>query len=210
MTATRATLRPCTEADIPHIASILEHYVINTVIHFGTTPATQGELLQRRQSILDQGLPYIVAVNANQQVLGFTYATGFRDPTRRGYRHTVELSLFCHPKHVAKGIGAQLLRKLIDILKSPEQSPDFIAAPRSNDDKIRVVIASMAVDETGWKNGLGLRDFYLNHGFEEVGHLKKVGHKFDRWCVCPGCATDADVSECDCRIDTMYLQLVLW
>jgi phosphinothricin acetyltransferase len=46
-----------------------------------------------------------------------------------------------------------------------------------------MVMAVMSVDETSWKNGLGLRDFYVKHGFEEVGHLKKVGHKFDRWCV---------------------------
>ena len=41
----------------------------------------------------------------------------------------------------------------------------------------------MSVDEKTWKDGLELRDFYVQHGFVEVGHMKKVGHKFDRWCV---------------------------
>ncbi|KAF2122375.1 acyl-CoA N-acyltransferase [Lophiotrema nucula] len=181
MTSTRATLRPCTEADIPGIAAIQEHYVLNTVITFATTAPSQEELLKNRKAIVDQGLPYIVAVSDGEQVVGYSYASGFRG-ARRGYRHTVEFSLFCHPEWQAKGIGSRLLTKLIDVLKAPEQFPEYVASPRSEDEKIRVVIACMSVDETSWEKGLGLRDYYVKHGFEEVAHLKKVGHKFDRWC----------------------------
>jgi L-amino acid N-acyltransferase YncA len=147
-----------------------------------TTSASADELLQKHHEVLATGLPYMVAVDEQHRIVGFVYATGFRG-ARRGYRHTVELSLFCHPEHTRRGIGPRLLEKLIAVLKHPEQYPDYIPSPRSEEDKVRMLIACMSVDESAWNKGLGLRDFYLKHGFEEVGYLKKVGHKFDRWCV---------------------------
>ncbi|KAF2467333.1 acyl-CoA N-acyltransferase [Lindgomyces ingoldianus] len=191
MVSSAATLRPCSPADIAAITSILDYYVRNTVITFALTPASRDELLRKRDAILHERLPYIVAVNDEQEVIGFTYATGFRGE-RKGYRHTVELSLFCHPSYTAKGVGPLLLNKLLAVLKAPEQYPEYICTPRNEDEKVRMVMACMSVDDTAWKEGLGLRDFYVKHGFEEVGHFKKVGHKFDRW------------------IDTLYLQLPLW
>ena len=173
-------LRPCAASDIPAITDIFNHYILNTVITFALTPTTQDEVLQKWKTVLDEGCPYIVAENSSGEVVGLSYASGFRNE-RKGYRHTVEFSLFCHPDHTAQGVGPQLLKKLLEILREPEQFPDFIVKPRNEDEKIRAVIGCMSVDETGWKKGLGLRDFYLKHGFEEVGHLKRVGHKFDRW-----------------------------
>ncbi|KAF2279231.1 acetyltransferase [Westerdykella ornata] len=175
-----ATLRPCCADDIPAIAHIYEYYVLNTVLTFAHTPVPEDDFKRKWQEVLDEGCPYIVAVDDAQQVLGYTYVSGFR-AQRRGYRHTVELTLFCHPDHRAKGIGSLLLRKLLDVLGAPERYPDFFAKPRGEDDKVRVILSVMAVDNTQWKEGLGLRDFYVKHGFEEVGHLKNVGHKFDRW-----------------------------
>jgi L-amino acid N-acyltransferase YncA len=176
-----ATLRPCRADDIPAIASINQYYVDNTVISLALTPAPEEEFLKRFEGIGKEGLPYIVAVDDDDAVLGYCYAAGFRSE-RKGYRHTVEISLFCHHEHTAKGVGRQLLQKLIAVIKAPEQYPEYIARPRSEEDSVRVVLSIMSVDETGWNKGLGLRDFYVKHGFEEVGHIKNVGYKFDRWC----------------------------
>ncbi|KAF2684123.1 acyl-CoA N-acyltransferase [Lentithecium fluviatile CBS 122367] len=184
-------LLACSEDHIPAVQKILEHYVLNTVITLALTPPSQDEVLQNFKQVLAQKLPFVVAVNEEEDVVGFTYATGFRS-ARKGYRHTVELSLFCHPQHAAKGIGPLLLNRLIDILKHPESFPEHVAEPRCEDEKVRVLLACMSVDESGWNKGLGLRDFYVKHGFEEVGHLRRVGQKFHRW------------------IDTRYLQLSLW
>lgn len=204
-----ATLRPCCVDDIPAITAIVEYYILNTVITFALTPIPQDEILQKWKAVLSENYPYIVAVDEKQELVGFSYASGFRSE-RKGYRHTVEMSLFCRPDCTAKGIGSQLLQKLIEIIKAPDEFPEYIATPRDEDNKIRQVLAVMSVDETGWKNGLGLRDWYLKHGFEEVGHMKKVGHKFGRWSVFSRRVTPVDVSNPDCRIDTRYLQLSLW
>lgn len=72
---------------------------------------------------------------------------------------------------------------------------------------------SQSIDETTWNAGLGLRDFYEKHGFEEVGHMKQVGHKFNRWYVfSQTLQSRRDMFDTDVggRVDTLYLQLPLW
>lgn len=184
------TLLACTEHHIPAIQQIIQHYVRNTVITLALTPPTHDDVLDNYRQVLAQKLPFIVAVDrdSSHHVLGFAYLTGFRG-ARKGYRHTVELSLFCHPQHTARGIGRLLLQQLIDVVKRPDAYPNYVPTPRTNDERVRMIIACMSVDETAWKGGLGLRDFYLQHGFEQVGHFPKVGHKFDRWYVFPSRAT---------------------
>ncbi|KAF2816822.1 GNAT family N-acetyltransferase [Mytilinidion resinicola] len=190
--APQVALRAAREGDIPQINAIHAFYVLNTVTTFTITPATDDDALSKFRAAVSQGLPYLVAVdNATADVVGFAYASGFRSGLS-GYRHTVEISLFCHPDHRSKGAGTLLLRKLIDVLKHPEDHAEFVTVARNEDARVRNLIACMAVDEQGWKNGLGLKEYYEKFGFEQMGHLKRVGHKFDRW------------------IDTIYLQLCLW
>tara|TARA_R110002003_G_scaffold45_12_gene3561 strand:- start:19802 stop:20383 length:582 start_codon:yes stop_codon:yes gene_type:complete len=185
LTSTTHRLRACQHSDIPAIRSIAEYYVNNTVITLALDPPSHDDIAQSWKASTTQGLPYIVAVDDQDVVLGFCSAGTFRGGGGRGgYRHTVELSLFCHPDHMKKGVGSALLQKVIAILKAPERFPEFIGTPREEHSKVRAVLACMSVDETMWKKGLGLRDFYVKHGFEEVGHMRNVGHKFDRWYAC--------------------------
>jgi L-amino acid N-acyltransferase YncA len=181
----RTLLRPCTHDDIPAIQAILTHYVLNTVVTFAFTAPSVDDLRSKRQATLEEGFPYIVAVERSDGgddtvIIGYCYADGYRSE-RRGYRRTAELSLFCHPDYTGRGVGPQLLDLLIRILTNPTDFPDYIAAPRGDDEKTKILLAVMAHDTTAWNSGFGLRDFYLRRGFEEVGHLRKVGHKFDRW-----------------------------
>jgi L-amino acid N-acyltransferase YncA len=180
------TLRPATPSDIPAIFDIHKYYTLNTVITFKIAVTPEENHLEILKSVQSQHLPYIVAIvdesKPCQRMVGYTYCTGFRGG-KVGYRHTVELSLFCHPEYRHMGMGTQLLNKMLEVLSKPEQNTDFLAegVARGEDQKVRQVIACMAIDETGIDRGLGLKRWYENFGFEEVGHLKKVGHKFDRW-----------------------------
>jgi phosphinothricin acetyltransferase len=47
--------------------------------------------------------------------------------------------------------------------------------------RIRELLAVMAVDDKGRDAGLGLRDYYVQWGFREVGRMERVGFKFERW-----------------------------
>jgi L-amino acid N-acyltransferase YncA len=175
-------LRSAEVTDIPSINAIHKYYVTKTVITFRLIPSTDDEALKSYESVLAEGLPYIVAVDGAESIIGFAYAHGFRSG-KGGYSHTVEFTLFCHPEQRGKGTGTALLKKLIEVLKAPEKFPEFVKKPRSEEYRVRQMIGCMALDETGPKAGLGLKEFYGRFGFEEVGHLKKVGYKLDRWSV---------------------------
>lgn len=163
-------VRPAQENDLSSVKDINSYYVENTVLTFAKTPKSDVEILGNHQDIMSRGLPYFVAVDeSTQAVLGYTYVSPFRSGLA-AYVHSVELSLFCHHEHTRKGVGTLLLTRLLEFVRQLGENG-----------KVRQVLAIMAVDETGAKNGLGLKEFYESFGFEEVGHLRKVGRKFDRW-----------------------------
>ena len=182
------TLRSATQSDIPAIKAIHSYYVLNTLITLAIVPSTDDELLSKYKSITSQGLPYIIAVDASaNSAIGYAYVTGFRS-FKGGYKHTVELSLFCHPEWRGQGVGTLLLKKILEVLKEPGTHPGYIVNPRSDDSRVRIIIACISVDEAGRDNALDLKQYYQKFGFELVGHLKKVGHKFDQWYTALGFA----------------------
>lgn len=95
------------------------------------------------------------------------------------YRHTVEITVFCHPDHTGKGVGSRLLGSLLDSLRQKGRSSPKAGASRrddrggefnegSNDAEVKQVLAVMAVDETGMDKGLKLKEFYEGFGFQMV------------------------------------------
>lgn len=138
-------IRACREPDIPAIRDIIEYYVLHTVITLALTPPSHAEILEGWQKSVSQGLPFLVAVDDQLDVIvGFCYAGEFRGGGGRGgYRHTVELSLFCHPHHLQKGAGSKLLGNLIEALKTPERFPDYVSMSRGDDEKVRTLLACM-------------------------------------------------------------------
>ena len=185
------TVRPATPEDIPSVNTIHKYYVENTVITF-VMEANSDEAAQANyDKVRNEGLPYVVAEDNNSKaILGYSYLSSFRG-VKPGYRHSLELSLFCHPDHVRKGVGREILLRVIEILKEPQNFTEWFEGNRLFDFKPRQLIACMSVDIDMPGRGLKLRDFYLNLGFEQRGHLKEVGWKKERW------------------IDTLYLQLQL-
>jgi L-amino acid N-acyltransferase YncA len=166
-TAQPLTIRPATASDTPAINAIHAHYVLNTVITFLLEPLSDEAATTKFETITKEGLPYLVAVD-NNQVIGFTYVSPFRS-AKGGYKHSVELSLFCHPESTSRGAGSALLAKITDVVGHPEKyGQDWISG-------------RWATEETGRKGGWALKEWYEKRGFEMGGHLKKVGRKFDRW-----------------------------
>jgi phosphinothricin acetyltransferase len=187
MASSDITVRPATPEDIPSVNAIHRHYVEQTVITFTTEANSDDEALANYNKVKDVGCPYLVATDHEGTVVGYSYVSGFRG-VKPGYRHTLELSLFCHPDEVRKGIGKQLLTRMIEILEQPEKWEGWFDGTRLMDYQPEQLMAVMAVDIEGPGQGLRLRDWYLQLGFEERGMLKEVGWKKGRW------------------IDTIYLQ----
>ncbi|KAI8801514.1 sortase-like acyltransferase [Cladochytrium replicatum] len=160
-------VRGITDQDIPAVLEIYTHYVQNSVATFELTPPSLADFSKRVDSIRTSNLPHLVATaeeNPNS-VLGYAYASFYR-AERHAYRHTVEISIYLSHTCLRSGAGRALMNALV-------------AGIRERQPHVRELLAVMAVDTVG--SGVGVEMFYRKMGFEEVGKLKKVGYKFDRW-----------------------------
>ncbi|KIW25711.1 uncharacterized protein PV07_08867 [Cladophialophora immunda] len=189
------TVRPATEDDLPQIRAIFEHYVLNTVVSFLVQQPPPNYVASRFEDSRARQLPYLVAVNDDDdhqgRVVGYAYASAFRG-FMLGYGHTVEISLFCHPRHTNRGVGSQMVARLLEALRTTKHLTREVGHEDSPvEADVRKVMAIMAVDETAPGQGLALRDWYKRWGFIEVGRLQGVGFKKDR------------------VLDTIYLELHL-
>jgi L-amino acid N-acyltransferase YncA len=151
-------VRPSTADDLGDIARIYGHYVLNSSATFEVEPPDQEEMGRRRSAILTLGLPYLAA-EENGMVTGYAYASAYRP--RAAYRFTVEDSIYVDPQHARTGCGRALLAALI---VQCEQGP------------WRQMIA--VIGDGGNAASISLhREF----GFQDVGTLRSVGFKFNRW-----------------------------
>ncbi|KIX04166.1 uncharacterized protein Z518_07720 [Rhinocladiella mackenziei CBS 650.93] len=173
-------VRPATESDLSQIRDIFEYYVLNTVVSFLTQKPPPDYIATRFRETTKRNLPYLVAVDDEDRVVGYSYASAFRG-FMISYGHTVEISLFCHPEHKGQGIGSQMIKQLISALRTTKHLTREVGYEDNPIEvEVKKVLAIMAVDETGPGQGLVLRDWYKKWGFEEVGRLKGVGFKKGR------------------------------
>lgn len=151
-------VRASTAADVVHVAAIYSHHVLHGAATFEITPPTPDEMAQRRDSVLAEGLPFLVA-ESNGVVAGYAYAGLYRP--RPAYRYTVEDSIYLHPDHLGKGIGRLLLTELIRQSELADRRQMIaVIGDSSNVPSIRL---------------------HQNAGFRLTGVFQAVGWKFGRW-----------------------------
>lgn len=149
-------VRDAQASDLERIAAIYAHHVLNGTASFDTEPRSLAVWQEKLATISERGWPFLVAVNG-AQVIGYTYATQFRD--RTAYVHSCENSIYVDAAWLGRGIGSALLGGLMD------------AARQSG---FRQMIAVIGGAEPG---SIAL---HAKCGFEQVGRLRDVGHKFGR------------------------------
>jgi phosphinothricin acetyltransferase len=151
-------IRPAEEADIPAIADIYAHHVLQGTGTFETEPPDAHEMKRRWLALRDRNFPYLVAEREGTMI-GYAYAGPYRE--RLAYRFTVEDSVYIHKDHAGKGAGKMLLTAII----SETQKLGF---------KQMVAV----IGDSGNAASVGL---HAACGFYNAGILKNVGFKFDRW-----------------------------
>ena len=118
---------------------------------------SEAEMLARRQTALNRGLPYLVA-ELDGYVVGFAYAAQFRP--RDGYRLTVEDSIYIRQDCKGYGLGKMLLAELIS---------------RCEQHRCHSMVACICgVNEPS----VGL---HRSMGFEQVASLPETVFKFSKW-----------------------------
>ncbi|MEO0618981.1 MAG: N-acetyltransferase family protein [Pseudomonadota bacterium] len=139
------------------VTAIYGASVLNHAASFELMPPDQQEMLQRRERLLDDGYPYLVALR-DDRVVGYAYASAYRP--RPAYAASVENSVYVAEDARRCGVGSALLRALIDAC---------VSAGR------RQMIAVI-----GDPDASGSVAFHAAHGFRHVGRLHGVGSKFER------------------------------
>jgi phosphinothricin acetyltransferase len=164
---------------------------------FTTEPRPVAQYQSAYDSIISGGLPYLVAVEDESQpsstVIGYANAHDFRGGVNSAYRHTVEISLFCHPDHRGNGAGSLLLESLISALKDPAGHPElYLLDVRGKEREVKEVVAVMAVDDLAEGGGLRLKAFYERFGFVLVSLSSTVAEVREQWFeeLTRGCRED--------------------
>jgi len=151
-------LRAATADDLPAIQAIYAHHVLHGLASFEVEPPSLAEMRSRFEVIIGGGYPYLVAVEG-ENALGYAYASAYR--TRPGYRYTVEDSVYVSPDHTGRGIGRQLLARLVD---------------ECTHRGYRQMLA--VIGDSANAASIGL---HRACGFSYAGTLRSVGFKFGRW-----------------------------
>jgi L-amino acid N-acyltransferase YncA len=149
-------IRAATAADLAAINDIYNHYVHHSTCTYQEEPET----IEARQTWFvahGESHPVTVAIGGDE-IVGWGSLSPFHP--RSAYRRTVENSVYVRHTHHRRGIGRALLADLIDRARAIGH---------------HAIIAGIDAEQPG---SIAL---HAALGFREVGHLREVGFKFDRW-----------------------------
>lgn len=152
-------IRDARVEDLPSVREIYNHYVANSTVTFDEKPMTLASLRSKFQHATKLGMPFLVAASPTGQILGYAYVYPWKE--KAAYRFTVENSIYLGPAATGKGLGQELLAELIT---------------RSREAGLKEIIAVIA--DKGADASIAM---HRKFGFKEIGHMGKVGYKFDRW-----------------------------
>jgi phosphinothricin acetyltransferase len=151
-------VRDATAADLPAMAAIYDEQVRTSVATFDTEPRGTAYLGEKLAGA-DEGNVVLVACTAEGTLLGYAFSGPFRP--RPAYAGTKEVSVYLAEPARGRGLGRTLYAALLarlDVAPGVHTQVAVVALP--ND-------ASVAL--------------HLTMGFEQVGVLRQVGHKFGRY-----------------------------
>lgn len=122
-------------------------------------PPTEAEMATRLSALIDAGYPLLVAASGGS-ILGYAYAGPFR--ARPAYRFMVEDSIYVSADAKGRGLGAALLRELIDACTGLgfRQMVAVIGDGRDDSPSVRL---------------------HARLGFSHAGKLVGSGFKHGRW-----------------------------
>ena len=155
----RFTIRPATEADLPRLTAIYNHYITETPTTFDLDPFTVDE---RREAwfvhYAATGRHRLLVAERAGDILGYTTSSQFRP--KRAYETTVEMTILCAPEAVGQRLGQRLYEAIFPELEKEDVHVAVAAITLPND-------ASCALHE--------------RFGFRLAGVLPEVGRKFGKY-----------------------------
>jgi L-amino acid N-acyltransferase YncA len=151
-------IEPAIPDDVAEIAAIYAHHVVHGTASFEIEPPSAAEMGERLAGVVGAGAPWLVARDEGGEMLGYAYASQFRD--RPAYRFTCENSVYIRHDRRGEGIGRALLALLI------------VEAERAGFRQMIAVIAGAQPASVR---------LHAACGFVEAGRMQSVGRKHGQW-----------------------------
>ncbi|KRF26898.1 hypothetical protein ASG95_13405 [Phycicoccus sp. Soil803] len=151
-------VRDATPADLPAMAAVYDDQVRTSLATFDTEPRGAAYLGEKLVAA-DEGNVVLVACTAQDELLGYAFSGPFRP--RPAYAGTKEVSVYLAETARGRGLGRTLYAALLARLDAAPGVHTQVAVVALPND------ASVAL--------------HLAAGFERVGVLREVGHKFGRY-----------------------------
>ena len=151
-------IRPASAGDLPRLAEIYNHYVVNSHVTFDLEPVTLEERREWFCQFGAGGRHRLFVAEENGTVIG--YAGSFLFRTRCAYEETIETTVYCAPESIRLGIGYALYSALFEALAK---------------EKVHVVIAALGLPNPA---SVALHERFR---FRLVGVMHEVGYKFGRY-----------------------------
>jgi L-amino acid N-acyltransferase len=150
-------IRQAVDADLDAILAIHNEAIEHSAAIWTDEVVARSDREEWLAARTAAGDPVLVAVE-NGDLAG--YATYAQWRAKYGYRHTVEDSVYIAAPFQGRGVGRALLVELI---------------ARARTAGHHVMLADIESENAA---SIGLHE---SLGFVEVGHLREIGTKFDRW-----------------------------
>lgn len=153
------TVRNASANDCFAICEIYNFYIKESVITFDEEAMQVASWEEKLRLVQGLKLPFIVATSDSGELVGFAYLAPWRQ--KSAYRKTSENTIYLKQGATGQGLGPRLLAELLRLGK--EAGINEVVAVISDSDA-----------ETSIK-------MHKKFGFKKVGHLPRVGYKFNRW-----------------------------
>ncbi len=142
--------------DLAPACALTNTYIVNTVVHFGSTPQTPEEL--GAAWIKDPNAYPWLAAELEGLFAGYAKASRWRE--RDAYRLTAEVGLYVEPRFHKRGVGKALYGELLNRLRTAGYHTAVGGITLPNEASIRL---------------------HESMGFRKVAEFRQVGRKFDSW-----------------------------
>ncbi|PWK70425.1 phosphinothricin acetyltransferase [Streptomyces sp. CG 926] len=151
-------VRPGTEADLPLLTDIYNHYVRETAVTFDTAVFSPEQRRPWLHSHPEDGPHRLLVAWTGDRMAGYATSSPFRP--KPAYATSVEASVHLAPHAVGQGIGTLLYEALFAALAEEPVHRVFAGIALPNDPSVRL---------------------HERLGFRRIGEFTEAGWKFDRY-----------------------------